>query len=105
MSHELPWDQARRIAGSAPAPLPVVAARLSEAAGSLLATALVAITDLPAFDTASMDGFAVSGPGPWELDESLAIVAGDSPSDLPHGYATPIATGAPIPVGASAVLR
>ena len=105
MSHELPWDQARRIAGSAPAPLPVVSARLSEAAGSLLATALIAITDLPAFDTASMDGFAVAGPGPWELDESLAIVAGDSPSDLPHGYATPIATGAPIPIGASAVLR
>lgn len=105
MDHALPWDQAQRIAASAPAPLPVVSARVSEAAGSLLAVPLMALTDLPAFDTASMDGYAVAGPGPWQLDESLSIVAGDAPGDLPRGFAAPIATGAPLPSGATAVLR
>ena len=105
MKHALPWEQATRLAGSAPAPLPVVTARVSEAAGSLLAVPLVALTDLPAFDAAAMDGYAVAGDGPWLLDESLSIVAGDAPGDLPQGYAAPIATGAPLPVGATAVLR
>ncbi|CAL9471030.1 hypothetical protein SUDANB106_02862 [Streptomyces sp. enrichment culture] len=99
---------------------------LEEALGHRLAAPLTALTDLPAFDTSAMDGWAVSGPGPWEpLDPEdgtqdgasgtangtapgtrHGILAGDDrPAPLPDGHAVRIATGARIPPGTTAVLR
>ncbi|WP_444544987.1 molybdopterin molybdotransferase MoeA [Streptomyces cinnamoneus] len=69
----------------------------------------MALTDLPAFDTSAMDGWAVAGPGPWRLphgEEHAGILAG-CPDVLPlrDGEAVRIATGARVPPGATAVLR
>ncbi|WP_316528230.1 molybdopterin molybdotransferase MoeA [Kitasatospora brasiliensis] len=101
----LPWERARSVARKAAgSPLPAVHRPLAEALGHALAEPLTALTDLPAFDTAAMDGWAVAGPGPWQL---LAghVLAGARPRPLAPGTAVPIATGAQVPPGASAVLR
>jgi molybdopterin molybdotransferase len=76
---------------------------LAEALGGVLATPLEALTDLPAFDTSAMDGWAVSGPGPWRI--AGQVLAGDLGARLIDGTAVRIATGAQLPPGARAVLR
>ncbi|QMU79775.1 molybdopterin molybdotransferase MoeA [Streptacidiphilus sp. PB12-B1b] len=74
----LPWPQARRRAlRAAGAPLEAVRLPLADALGGFLAAPLEALTDLPAFDTSAMDGWAVSGPGPWLLDAGLATGPAD----------------------------
>ena len=101
----LPWPQARRRAQRAAGlPLPGVRLPLAEALGGVLAAPLEARTDLPAFDTSAMDGWAVSGPGPWLLTGELLAGQGDS-APLPDGTAVRVATGAQLPPGATAVLR
>lgn len=99
------WPRARRIARTAaPGPLPATVRPLGTALGHSLARSLPALTDLPAFDTSAMDGWAVSGPGPWRL--SGQVLAGETaPEPLEDGTAIRIATGAQLPHGATAVLR
>ena len=99
----LPFGRARRAAREAGRALPVVEVPLHDAVGSVLATPLVAATALPPFDAAAMDGWAVSGPGPWTVVGSL--LAGEQHERLPDGAAVGIATGAALPLGADAVLR
>ncbi|GAA2384452.1 molybdopterin-binding protein [Streptomyces glaucosporus] len=107
----LAWPRARAAAARAgarrraePVTLP-----LESALGHRLAEPLTALTDLPAFDTSAMDGWAVSGPGPWELadaGDARGVLAGHgAPPPLPDGHAVRIATGARIPPGTTAVLR
>lgn len=99
-----PWPTARETARQAVrAPLPAVESEFAEALGQTLAAPLTALTDLPAFDTSAMDGWAVAGPGPWRL--SGRVLAGRTPAPLADGWATGIATGAQLPPGATAVLR
>ncbi|GAB7032331.1 molybdopterin-binding protein [Streptomyces sp. NPDC021749] len=107
-----PWQRARELAAHAvPGPPAPVATPLAEALGRTLAVPLTALTDLPSFDTSAMDGWAVSGPGPWRLDQPAGaaapgILAGQAPAEaLQDGHAIAIATGARIPSGATAVLR
>lgn len=100
----MPWAAARQVAGEAATPLPAQTRRLGDAAGHALAAPLAALTDLPAFDTSAMDGWAVAGPGPWAL-LSAGISVGRVPGPLTRGAARRIATGAPVPAGTSAVLR
>ncbi|MEE1788138.1 molybdopterin molybdotransferase MoeA [Streptomyces sp. SP17BM10] len=99
------WPLARataRRAGSRP--LPPVVLPLAAALGHTLAEPLAALTDLPAFDTSAMDGWAVAGPGPWRVAGRL--LAGRVPvAPLADGTAVEIATGAQLPPGATAVLR
>ncbi|MGW0930448.1 molybdopterin molybdotransferase MoeA [Streptomyces sp. NPDC002644] len=109
----LPWRQARAVADRAghasraarhryrpPAQVP-----LDEALGLVLAAPLTALTDLPPFDTSAMDGWAVAGPGPWQVRED-GVLAGDAePAPLADGEAAPIATGARVPRDTTAVLR
>lgn len=78
---------------------------LAGAVGRASAEALHAGFDVPPFDRATMDGYAVrSGPA-----RQLRVVgdafAGATPAPLAEGEATRIATGAPIPIGADAVVR
>ncbi|HEU5109854.1 MAG TPA: molybdopterin molybdenumtransferase MoeA, partial [Micromonosporaceae bacterium] len=64
-----PWDQARRLvhaAGRAAAPAPTEVP-LADADGLALAQPLRARTDLPAFPTSSVDGWAARGPAPWRV--------------------------------------
>lgn len=67
VSDATPWNLARRAAREAGRALPVVAVPLPAAVGAVLAHPLVSATPLPPFDSASMDGWAVSGPGPWTV--------------------------------------
>ena len=100
----MPWAAARRVATEAATPLHAETRRLGDAAGHALAAPLAALTDLPAFDTSAMDGWAVAGPGPWAL-LSDGISVGRVAGPLTRGAARRIATGAPVPAGTSAVLR
>ncbi|MFC5246340.1 molybdopterin molybdotransferase MoeA [Streptomyces nigrescens] len=112
----VPWHTARALAERAvPGPPAPETSVLGEALGRTLAAPLSALTDLPSFDTSAMDGWAVSGPGPWRLDRPAdapetglpsGILAGHAPAEaLLDGHAIPIATGARVPSGATAVLR
>ncbi|MFF4398318.1 molybdopterin molybdotransferase MoeA [Streptomyces sp. NPDC001480] len=103
-----PWPQARETAaraaraGARRAP---VAVSLGDALGLALAAPLDALTDLPSFDTSAMDGWAVAGPGPWDVREE-GVLAGHGPAEpLTDGEAVRIATGARIPPDTTAVLR
>ena len=83
---------------------------LAAALGRVAATGAQALVNLPPFDNAAMDGYALrmadlNGPGPWTLAVAGRIAAGD-PGDgsLPAGTAIRILTGAPILSGADAVV-
>ncbi|RAJ66592.1 molybdopterin molybdotransferase [Streptomyces sp. Amel2xB2] len=109
-ARDVPWSDARFRAARAASRLASHVLPLDEALDHVLDAPLDALTDLPSFDTSAMDGWAVSGPGPWTLSEGAAdggILAGTlvEPRALPDGEAVPIATGARVPPGASAVLR
>ncbi|MCM2388888.1 molybdopterin molybdotransferase MoeA [Streptomyces albipurpureus] len=106
--HLLPWPDARALAvraGRAHEPLSR-SVPLEHSLGQLLAGPLVALCDLPPFDTSAMDGWAVAGPGPWTISSAGSVLAGHAPSvPLKDGSAVRIATGARIPPEATAVLR
>ncbi|MFC5719686.1 molybdopterin molybdotransferase MoeA [Streptomyces gamaensis] len=101
------WPDARALAGRAARVLGTGERALGEALGQVLAVPLVALTDLPSFDSSAMDGWAVSGPGPWRLPRGgQGILAGEGEAVALHdGQAVAIATGARVPPGATAVLR
>ncbi|WP_432070979.1 molybdopterin molybdotransferase MoeA [Streptomyces sp. AA1529] len=107
------WSEAVALASSAAIALPRETVPLAHALGRTLAAPLRALTDLPPFDTSAMDGWAVSGPGPWEParaadgTERPGLLAGAraEPPQLADGEAVRIATGARVPSGTSAVLR
>jgi molybdopterin molybdotransferase len=100
------WDRARTLMyqeGLA-AQLPPVDVPVEDADGLTLAQDLVTLTALPAFQTSSVDGYAVRGPAPWTLVGK--VLAGNSPAPLrDDGTAVEIATGGMLPPGADAVLR
>lgn len=96
------WETARERAAVQPALAPVRLA-LAEARGTVLAAAVSARSDLPACDTAAMDGYAVAGPGPWTVI-GRALPGRGGPHALAAGEAAEIGTGAPVPDGAGAVL-
>lgn len=96
------WDTARRCASAEALPSETVP--VAEADGRTLAVDATALTDLPAFDTSAMDGWAVAGGGPWQVVGE--ILAGQSPTGpLADGQAVRIATGAPVPEGTTAIVR
>ncbi|MDR3080954.1 MAG: molybdopterin molybdotransferase MoeA [Streptomyces sp.] len=103
-----PWPEARaaaeRASRSAPLPEPV-GVPLDAALGLVLAAPLTALTDLPAFDTSAMDGWAVAGPGPWAVREEGVLAGHAEPAPLEDGEAVRIATGARVPPDTTAVLR
>jgi molybdopterin molybdotransferase len=102
------WAEARAAATRAGRSAPARPRRvpLDRALGQVLAEPLEALTDLPSFDTAAMDGWAVAGPGPWSFREGTGILAGRADAEpLSDGEAVRIATGARIPAEATAVIR
>ena len=100
------WEQARalafeagRAAAGASEQVP-----LGEADGRTLSAPLRALTDLPAFPTSSIDGWAVRGSGPWR--RVGRVLAGGTPPPLTDdGTCVEIATGAMVPAGAAALIR
>ncbi|MFJ8997642.1 molybdopterin molybdotransferase MoeA [Streptomyces sp. NPDC102359] len=107
------WAEARAVAERAPrlgggrstGYLTPVAVPIGSALGLTLAAPLLALTDLPSFDTSAMDGWAVSGPGPWDVREKGVLAGHSAHAPLTDGEAVRIATGARIPPDTTAVLR
>ncbi|MPZ26970.1 MAG: molybdopterin molybdenumtransferase MoeA [Micromonosporaceae bacterium] len=101
-----PWAEAVTAAwavGRDAAPAPVRVA-LPDADGRVLAEPLAARTDLPAFPSSSVDGWAVRGDGPWRV--TGRVLAGAEPPPLAaDGECVEIATGAMVPAGTTAILR
>ncbi|GGN91031.1 molybdopterin molybdenumtransferase MoeA [Actinoplanes lobatus] len=98
-----PWDQAYVIARDAADPLPGRTVPVEEALGQVLAGPVCCVRPVPAFDNAAMDGYAVAGDGPWTVRGR--VLAGHATGEpLGPGDAVEIATGAPVPDGAEAVL-
>jgi molybdopterin molybdotransferase len=115
----VPWPEARARAARAALPArtgtgptatattrraPVEVA-LDDALGLVLAAPLTALTDLPSFDTSAMDGWAVAGPGPWDVRDQGVLAGHARPAPLTDGEAVRIATGARVPPDTTAVLR
>jgi molybdopterin molybdotransferase len=101
-----PWPQARARAHAAGAALalPATEIPLADADGAVLARPLVAQTDLPAFVTCSVDGWAVRGPGPWRV-VGRVLAGGVAPPLSEDGTCVQIATGAMVPEGAEQTVR
>ncbi len=96
-----------------PQPLGVDAVPLAGALGRVLADDVEAGIDVPPFDRASMDGFAVHAEDTFGAEEdrpvTLTVVgqvgAGENPAvAVADGEAVEISTGAPVPQGANAVV-
>lgn len=98
------------------APVAVEHVALTDAGGRALAERVVSTIALPPWDNAGMDGYAVqrsdvhgaSTEQPVVLRVTGSIAAGADPAALPPvsaATAVRIMTGAPLPTGASAVIR
>lgn len=101
-----PWDEARAAAyraGAGAARTPA-AVPLADADGLTLAAPLVTLTDLPAFATSSIDGWAVRGPAPWRV-VGRVLAGGTAPPLADDGTCVEIATGAMVPTGTEHILR
>ncbi|MPZ95251.1 MAG: molybdopterin molybdenumtransferase MoeA [Propionibacteriales bacterium] len=98
------WPEAHLLAGTVASPLPPVDAPLADALGATLAAPVRALTPIPSFDTSAMDGYAVSGEGPWTVLGRVLAGGSSSAWALRGGECVEVATGAPIPSGTEAVL-
>ncbi|MBC5824207.1 MAG: molybdopterin molybdotransferase MoeA [Candidatus Eremiobacteraeota bacterium] len=104
------FDQARRLIASRGKPRGTETIALADALGRVAAETVHAAEDLVPFPRSAMDGFAVAagdlrdGEPPQELPLSGAVFAGDALAVHRSGTATAVATGAPLPLGADAVV-
>jgi molybdopterin molybdotransferase len=93
-------------------PLGAEAVATGDAFGRVTVTTLHARRNVPGFPMSAMDGFALrsadtlgaSDSAPATLMLGDPVYAGGWPAPLDAGAAAPIATGAPVPAGADAVL-
>ncbi|WP_280266843.1 NTP transferase domain-containing protein [Nocardia wallacei] len=101
----LTLDDARSVVRRTMSRLPEHQVPLRSARGAALAAPLAAAEALPRFDVSAMDGYAVSGDGPWQLRRDVGFAGGERPVGLLPGEAVRIATGAHVPEGTTAVVR
>jgi len=108
-------DEAKRILEQSFSPKPVGVERvsLSEAHNRVLAEDVVAPTDVPPFSRSTVDGYAVRAADTFGADEDRPVVlklcgrvrVGETPSVIVRkDSSAEIATGAPLPRGADAVV-
>ena len=100
---EVSWWQARTLAGEAMGGSSGEVVPLADALGRTLANDAAALTDLPGFPTAAMDGWVVRGPSPWTIVGTIDTGA-SSVVQLDAGEAMRIGTGGAVPAGATAVI-
>jgi len=109
----LAWLDAQGAQDAQLQPLPSEVIPLRNAAGRVLAAAVVSGVDVPGFDRATMDGYALiadSTEGATAYTKLPLNVIGDSMPGAPFdgsvsiGEAVRVMTGAPMPRGADAVL-
>ncbi|HEX8187863.1 MAG TPA: gephyrin-like molybdotransferase Glp [Pyrinomonadaceae bacterium] len=104
----IPVAEAIRIVVEETEPLAAGRVALGEALGRVLAEDVFADTDLPPFDRAQMDGYAVRSADLRETPARLRVVGeaaagGGWRGTLRAGEAVRIMTGAPLPAGADSV--
>ncbi|MEU1279768.1 molybdopterin molybdotransferase MoeA [Streptomyces sp. NPDC005805] len=99
----VPWAAARMRAHRAARPAPPRRVPLHDAAGLTLAGDLRSLRPQPAFDTAAMDGYTVSGPPPWTV-RGTACAGTAWQGVLGSGECVRISTGSLVPPGADAVV-
>jgi molybdopterin molybdotransferase len=79
---------------------------IDELAGRVLAESIVADADAPPHDEATMDGYAFDATDDYPLSlVDVEIYPEDDPPSIGAGEAVEIATGAPLPPEANAVLK
>jgi molybdopterin molybdotransferase len=109
----IPLDEARERVLSRIDPLPPIELPLTDAYGCVAAADVVSKVDLPEFASSAMDGFAVRasdvvGATPAAASElkvvGRALIGQRPEATVGMGEAVAIATGAPIPAGADAVV-
>jgi molybdopterin molybdotransferase len=110
----LPFDSAYRLVIDAARPMDrTERIPVEQADGRVLATAITADQDVPAFDRAAMDGYAViaadthaaAAGAPVALRPIGRVFTGEvSETTLTSGTCIEVATGAPLPPGADAVV-
>jgi molybdopterin molybdotransferase len=108
-------DEARTaVLAAIPGPTPDEVVYLSEARGRILAEDVISLTALPPWDNSAMDGYAIRAAdvaaatetAPIRLEVIGEVRAGGAPeTELVRGAAIRIATGAPLPNGADAVVQ
>jgi molybdopterin molybdotransferase len=108
-------DEARAaVLAAIDGPVATEVAFLSEALGRVVAEPIVARTALPPWNNSAMDGYAIRAAdttgatedAPVRLEVIGEVRAGTAPEvEVPRGGAIRIATGAPIPAGADAVVQ
>ena len=93
--------------------IPAQDVNLENSVGRYLAEDIVSTIDVPGFDRATMDGFAVKAQDTFGANEvipkSLKLIGGVEPGEVPgfligKGEASEIATGAALPIGSNAVV-
>jgi molybdenum cofactor synthesis domain-containing protein len=104
----LPVPEAIRVVERETPRLPAERVSLKEARGRILAEDVIADTDLPPFDRALMDGYAVRAEDTGGARATLRIVGEAAAGrgwrgELKAGEAVRIMTGAPLPAGADSV--
>jgi molybdopterin molybdotransferase len=101
---EVTWQQARELSHQAADLAPTISLPVTQAGGFVLATDVLALGDMPPFAASRIDGWAISGPGPWtRVGDALAgheFITKLNPGECVH-----IATGAVMPEGATAALK
>lgn len=94
--------------------LDVADVAIADAVGRVLAEPVRSLTELPPWDNAGMDGYALHGSdvsrasreAPVALEVIETVRAGSFPTlAVARGQATRIMTGAPVPAGADCVIR
>ena len=101
---EAPLDVAMEIAHNVAPPKEIVQRPTDACIGQVLATDVIAQSDLPPFAASRVDGYAICGQAPWELVGTN--LAGDTTEiELTAGQCIYVATGAQIPLQTSAVIK
>ena len=98
------WDSARECAAKLAPVGQTELIALEKSLNRVLAVDARSLIDLPTYETSAMDGYVVSGQGPWQI---IGEVKAGQPfkEKLISGQALGIATGAVIPDGAFGVIR
>jgi len=114
ITRTIPLDEARSLIDGAIAPITrTERVLLSDANGRVIAGTIVSGVDVPPFTRAGMDGYAVIATDttgatretPRQLRRVATVFSGDVPSvAIGPGHCVEIATGAPMPDGADAVV-
>jgi molybdenum cofactor synthesis domain-containing protein len=110
-THRVSFPRARELMLAAAQALPAEIVALDDAPGRVIAATLRADADLVPYARSAMDGFALRAKDSFGADVSAitlpvagSVFAGQTPDALAPGSAMAIATGAPLPLGADAVV-